>query len=455
MRGLIHRLAPRLACRRWSDLYPLQSFFPDDGWRHALIFRLLLFLPPCMLAAASGASVVVTTRPAFQVDHRSPTADKPQSKLWFAGGVWWALLPGAKSPTLWQRTDQGWVEHAALRTQLAGVPGRADVWFDRTGATAVSVDGSTLAIIRFHPIGVPVKNWRAERLAQWTAPSKEPIETVTIARDGVGRWWVAAPITASPDSFIPPGAESPVPARPRYGPPRDIVVWTSTDAVSWQRLAPLARGISGDDLCTVTPAPGGIGVAWSDQTRDHVAFVRHRDGAPPSEWDPVEIVAAGSKTADDHLHAAMTPDGTVWLATKNSVDQRNQPQLVLRLRPPQGGWLNLAYAPREQGIEPSRPVVAATSDPAVVVLGHTVYDLSHPFQGRIVFGRVDRSDARVIPNATVVIAPDPALRSRINDITMPKAPYPTDAPWIALASDTEGRVFETDLRRLAATPAVP
>ena len=58
---------------------------------------------------ADGVAFTPTTSPAFQVDYPAPTADKPQSKLWFMDGCWWALLPRATGPSLWQRTETGWL----------------------------------------------------------------------------------------------------------------------------------------------------------------------------------------------------------------------------------------------------------------------------------------------------------------------------------------------------------
>lgn len=40
----------------------------------------------------------------------------------------------------------------------------------------------------------------------------------------------------------------------------------------------------------------------------------------------------------------------------------------------------------------------------------------------------------------------PELRPRINEIATPKHAFPDDAPWIVLASDAQGQVFEADLR---------
>lgn len=402
--------------------------------------RLLSLCLLVALGAPLGASL-----PVFQLDRPHPTADKPQSKLWYVDATWWALLPGSRSPTLWQRGPSGWEEHPSLRDELDGLPGRADVWWDREGVTAACVEDATIAVLRLRSVGQPVTAWKPEVLARWTVPDTGALETVTIARDSTGRWWIAAPVDAS----VPAGSKPPF-----HGPDRDVLVWTSVDARTWQRLDPLARRVGGDDICTVTATADGIGVAWSDQNRDQVGFARHRSGADPATWEPTETIAAGNRTSDDHLHATLTADGTVWLATKNSVDLRGEPQLVLRVRPPSGHWQNLPYAPRREGAEPSRPVIVATPDSDLLLLGHTVYDRVDPSRGHIEFAPVNRSGPQEPTAFTRVLIPDAGLDSRINDLTTPKQPFPTDGPWIVLASDAQGRVFEADLRPVFATVPV-
>lgn len=259
-----------------------------------------------------------------------------------------------------------------------------------------------------------------------------------------------------PPPWRPPPPESgangagaqPKKRRSAGGAPRTVWVWSSADRVAWQALPPLETGIGGDDICTVTPTHDGIGVAWSDQIRDRVMFRRHLNAQAATTWEPAEVVAAGGRTADDHLHAALTDDGTLWLATKNSVDQLGAPQLVLRVRSPAGEWRNLPYAPRLETSEPSRPTIVAIAGSGMCLLGHTVYARNDPFRGRIEFARLTAAADPMLTPATTVIAPDPALHARINDLTTPKAPFPASAPWIVLASDAEGRVYEADLRSL-------
>lgn len=399
----------------------------------------------CLLAAAGavGIGVAATTEPAFGVDCAHPTADKPQSKLWHAAGNWWALLPNARGPSLWRRDASGWSECASVGRVLEGLPGRCDVWPDAAGVTAVGCAGDTIAVLRLRRDTEAPEGWRAERLASWKAPSLAPVETVTIARDGAGSWWVAAPVTVD-------GA----PVSPKAGGkalrPRRVLVWHSNDARTWTAQPALAEGIGGDDLCLVCTVAGGVGVAWSDQHRDEVGFRLHRDGRAPADWDPTEIVAAGGRTADDHLHAAQA-GGRLWLATKNSVDTTGLPQLVLRMREADRGWRNFPHGIKTAEATPSRPIITPTHDGRRLLLCQTNYDGTGAKRDTISGGVILVEAPAAEPSMTLLIAPSPGLKARLNDATGPKHAYPAEGPWLVLASDAQGRVYEADLRLLVPT----
>jgi hypothetical protein len=392
-------------------------------WRSSIngVRRAALRLAVLALGTAAGLAATdePTARAAFQVDFPYPTSDKPQSKLWHADGVWWALLPRSSGPSLWERTAGGWREHAGVTEKLRGVPGRGDVWSDGDGATVVTVADRMLAIIRLRRGGAGGP-WDADVRARLAAPVSDVIETATIARDGDGRWWVAAPISGR------------------------VFVWTSPDAKAWTAPEQLAGGLHVDDLCLVTPLPGGVAVIWSDQKGDAVRLRLHRTGGAISGWEKPVTIARGGGTADDHLDAAFAADGTVWLATKSSVDGPGRPQLILRVRDPQGTWRNYDYAPLGDAEAPSRPTVIATVTPGDVRLGHVVYGSGPAQRDRIVFGRADPMRAEILVDARTVIAPDDPT-ARVNDITGPKAAFPATGPWIVLASDAQGRVYEADL----------
>lgn len=370
--------------------------------------------------AAAGANADgPATAPVLQVDYPFPTADKPQSKTWFSHGRWWAILPRLAGPSLWERTAAGWVEHPETAAALAGLPGRADVWWDGDGATAASAADRIIRVFRLAPADAAARVWRAEVLATLPAPADDAIETVTLARDPGGVWWIATAVQEK------------------------IFAWSSRDGKQWSEPEAIGRGVDADDICAVVPLRSGVGVIWSNQKKETVNFRVHRTGEPAEVWDPVETVQSGNRNADDHLRAALAADGTLWVATKNSVDETGAPQFVLRVRSPDGVWRNLPYGRLAADTAISRPTLALAPDGAVW-LGHSVY--REKVRSEIVFGRADLRQAEVLTAPRAVIAPSPGPGARVNDPAGPKAVFPADAPWIVLASDAAGRVYEADLR---------
>ncbi len=362
-------------------------------------------------------------KPVFTVDAANPTADKPQSKLWFQDACWWALLPRSNGPSLWQRTAQGWKEHTEINLVLKGIPGRADVWADKEGVTAVGVSEDSLVVFRLIS-SAPEQPWKATVLAVLKTPAKEDIETATITRDAAGEWWVAADGTTA------------------------VYAWhAAADGRKWSQAICLKNGIGKDDISAITSFPGAVMVTWSNQKEDAVQYRLHRNGHTANDWEAQAVVEAGNKTADDHLHTALTPDGTVWMVSKNSVDSNGCAQLVLRVRNPAGAWRNFPYAPRTAGAEPSRPVIIAVANSKLLLTGHTIYDKTGRNKDHIEFAQVDTTTGGILTRKQVVIAAAPSLQTGVNNCTVPKAPFPADAPWIVLASDGSGRVYEADLRQ--------
>lgn len=150
-------------------------------------------------------------------------------------------------------------------------------------------------------------------------------------------------------------------------------------------------------------------------------------------------VQQGGKNADDHLNGALAEDGTLYVATKNSVDMVGAPQHVLRVRHPDGRWENNSYATLHERESPTRPIALLGGTPQRLFLLHTIHSRL-PDGGRdsyIVSIETDphRLDLTVEKRALSAVKP-------INNVTGPKRAYPADAPWIFLASDGEGNVYE-------------
>ena len=380
-----------------------------------------------------GAAIAADQHPVITVDYAHPTADKPQSKVWYAADRWWALLPRSAGPSLWERTEDGWTEHSDITEALRGLPGRADVWFEGDTATAVAVkalnkSNPTMTVFQLKRIAdADPPRWTPRVLAE-LAPSQTAalIETATITHDSAGRWWVAAVADTA------------------------VCVWHgAADGASWTGPIVLAEGLHDDDICVVTPLPDeAVGVLWSNQNTDTIALRAHPDGATPETWGPEEIAAAGGLTADDHLNTCLTPDGTLWVATKNSLDATDEPQFVLRKRTRDGVWSNWPYGIRHESTRPSRPIVVASTDGTTLLTGYGDNDRSvpSPHDARIVFHQVDDGEAVAIGAPTTVLSPAPGLKSFLQNVTGPRHPYPAQGMWLILASDSQGCVYEADLR---------
>lgn len=345
--------------------------------------------------------------PVLSVDVAAPTADKPQSKIWFAQGSWWAWLPVRGGSSVWRRGAGGeWARQSALDADLAGWPGRADVWADARADARADEDRACAVLVGERRLAFACLQWRGDGYALARPVVEIPVdgklETATLARDGRGGWWIA------------------------YGLGREMWVRRSADGWRWaERVS--ATPAAEDDLCAIVAVGQGVGVIWSDQAADTVWFRWRKDGA--AGWRPIEAIEQGGRNADDHIRASLSVDGRLLVAMKNSVDRIGSPQLVLRERSRAGRWKSLPYAPRTATGEPTRPVVLLGGQPERRFLLHSRYTKAG---SEIVRWEGDREE---------LLLPVKGL----NDITGPKARFPDGQLWIVLASDRDGNVYEARL----------
>jgi len=363
-------------------------------------------------------------RPVFRVDVPNPTADKPQSKLWYAHDHWWACLPTQDGNTIWRRSADGWSELDDTESPLRGLLGHGDVYADRDSVQVVLVSPEALTVVVMRYDEQRSGYVRAAPPTTWPVPTDGEIETATITKDQTGRLWVA------------------------YDARQSVWVRAATDpsGVRWTDPILLGRGTSDDDICAIARLCGGVGVVWSNQNSDSILFRFRRDAYSPDHWDQTEIVAQGDKTADDHLNCAVTEDGTLFVATKTSLDTPNQPLLSLRERLPDGRWRIHAYATLAPNAEPSRPIALVSHSPKQLVLCHTLYGAGSQKPGlNSIIGLICRyPDPDLHCKGVELIQPT----ARLNNVTGCKSSLPSNVPSVLLASDRDGNVYEAilDLR---------
>ncbi|WP_265522666.1 LamG-like jellyroll fold domain-containing protein, partial [Oerskovia flava] len=252
------------------------------------------------------------------------TGEKPQSKLWHAGGSWWAVLASASTTPagtwVWRYDDA-----AQTWTNVHRVSERTDVRADVKSAGDVAhvlLHGPTTTLVSIQRVaGTNTYEPWTQRTGATTI-SLPGSETATLDIDTTGRMWVASDTSSA--------------VQVRHSAP---------PYTSFSSPVTLATGITDDDLALVTAMPGGkIGVLWSDQSRKRFGFRTHADGANASTWTADERPAQssglslGGGMADDHLNVAMSDDGTLYAAVKTSYNSSSAPVIGLLVRHPDGTW---------------------------------------------------------------------------------------------------------------------
>lgn len=364
----------------------------------------------------------ITVQPIFQTNVPEPTQDKPQSKTWYAQGHWWALMPGTQGPVLYKRTHQGWRVQPEATQTMSEQPGKADVYATAQTAMAVLVGPCALTVVALHYVD-QAATYIPETLTALPIPDAcASIETATLTQDPQGTWWVAADM----DSLV--------------------LTWASADATTWQGPFTIGQHIGHDDICMIATLTDAVSVIWSDQQADCVWEATHTHGQPADQWTAPTAIDCGHKTADDHLNSTLLKDGTLIVATKNSLDQEDKPQFVLRVRTPQGVWHNLPCVNLTATEQPTRPLITQT--PA----GHLL--MAYTVTNRVGEGSYINLDQVNIPSTLDTLTFKNLLHVRsphasiVGNATATKAPFPADnnVPWLILFSDKQGRVFEADIR---------
>jgi PKD repeat protein len=277
----------------------------------------------------------------------SPTADKPQSKLWFVDGIWWADMFDTVSKT-WHifkldRATQKWVDTGVPIDNRANSSGDA-VWngsklYVASHVVTASGDSGSNASLANNPARLYRYSYDSARKT-FTLDAGFPSninnnssESLTVDRDSTGRMWASWTQVSRSSS----GAYS------------SAVYVNSTNGTDNQWGTPFVLPVSGanpapDDVSALVAFGGNrIGVLWSNQNTQTVNWAVHADGAATNTWTGGAVLT-GSRQADDHLNlkgVQADASGRVYAVVKTSADQvtgsSTRPQ-VLVLGLASGSW---------------------------------------------------------------------------------------------------------------------
>ena len=398
-----------------------------------------LLAPPPDLAVST-----TYTGPAYDpAVVRSPTRDKPQSKLWFNDGLWWAVMYAQDSHEfhIWwlDRGSQRWVDTGTLVDERPYARQDADI----VAGSLVIVSGGTndgsahhaIRLLRF-TYDAAARTYRLDAgYPVQVAPAGG--EAPTLAADPDGGLWVtfiadnrvhvaygAANLPALTPPFILPG-----------GP----------------------RAVVGAAQAAIVPRDDGVAVIWSNLAEDAVHYVAHRAGDDPATWQPAETALEGTLLADDHVSVAslVEEDGLhVFAAIKTGLDRapdRSQqaPQIVLLERRPDGTWGR--YQVGRVSEHHTRPVVGIDLvRHELLVFATSPFDGGQIYLKRSALDRIAFGDG--IGQAVITGTPDP----KINNATVAAQPFTAESGIVVLATDdVSGRYLFAEVGGTDASPPTP
>ena len=306
-------------------------------------------------AAVAATGDVGFPGPSYSGAGNVPTSDKPQSKLWYAHGSWWADMFDTASGT-WHifrldRATQQWQDTGVVLDDRANT--LADVLWDGTylyvasHVVTISGDSGTKASQPNSPGRLYRYSWSADR--GYTRDAGFPVtitsqssESLTIDKDTTGTLWATwTQVSATADGSYTSAVyvNSTTGADDRWGTPFVVPVAGST-------VAP-------DDISSVVAfGRNRIGILWSNQLEETVYWAVHDDGASRTSWRGSPAVR-GNRQADDHVNIkAVQADtsGRVFAVVKTSLDgsasaSSTDPQLLLlNYKPGTGAWSSTPVA---------------------------------------------------------------------------------------------------------------
>ncbi|CAN5657072.1 hypothetical protein BH10ACT1_BH10ACT1_26990 [soil metagenome] len=284
--------------------------------------------------------------PSFEGASGSPSGSKPESKLWYNDGTWWADLWDVGTGDFYvHRLDLGSRQWVRTNTRLdTRANSRSDSLWDGTHLYVAShafAEGSSNT-----PTGVAeLRRFSYDTNTDtYSLDSGFPVqinnarsETLVIDRDGNDRIWAT------------------------WVQNKQVMV-TVSDPGGVNFAAPTALPVSStkvstDDISAVLTFAGDkVGVLWSNQSDEKMYFTQ-RLQTPGSAWGPTEVAYSGKSAADDHINLKNVVDqgGRILAATKTSTSGSSNVLVTLLDRSPSGTWTSHPYG--TGGDNHTRPIV--------------------------------------------------------------------------------------------------
>src|SRR4028118_861370 len=281
----------------------------------------------------------------------NPTGEKPQSKLWFNDGLWWASLFNRATEEYhiyrYDWSAHTWNDTGTLIDERNS--SKADTLWD--GAHLYVVSAGTTKTNTSHGARVlrysydsATKKYTLDQGFPVTITSVGAGDGVVLDKDTSGKLWV----TYEQNNQI-------------------YVNRTLNDDRTWGTpfvLPVNGANVTSDDTSAVVAFDGQIGVMWSNQIDDAMYFATHTDGDPDNAWQGSRAAIQGPKNAAGHISLrslqAADSSGRVFAAVKTSLNDvpnpnPNAPLNLLLVRDRDGNWTNHVFG--RVGDDHTRPTL--------------------------------------------------------------------------------------------------
>src|SRR6476660_329145 len=271
----------------------------------------------------------------------APTGEKPESKLWFNDGRWWAsmFVPASRTWHIFylnrSATPEVWVDSGTVIDNRANTSsdtlwasGKLYIASHVKATSNNTIQGGQPAWLYLYSYDATTKTYHLDTGFPNNINNASS-ETLTLDRDSAGRLWTT------------------------WTQQQRVMVNSTTTNDQWgtPTVLPVANatGIDPDDISTIVAFAGKIGVLWSSQSNSTVYFSVRNSTDPISSWSPsVAVTVPGTGQADDHLNIKQLqadPSGRVFAVIKTSLDRAGSTsaQIVVLGRSSTGAWSRATF----------------------------------------------------------------------------------------------------------------
>ncbi len=357
---------------------------------------------------------MMSVTPLQNASFSANAGEKPQSKIFEYADQWWTVMPNKQGTWVFRLDGTAWTATQKISTNKST---HADVKIVDDLAHVLLYDGTKtqFATLQYDSVDNRFEAW-SQQPNVVNVPLSKGVETATIEADSTGRLWIASDAKSTVEVRYSDGLHS-----------------------TWSAPITVGSGIKSDDISTIIAMPNGtIGVFWSNQSTKRFGFKVHQDGAAANVWSADEIPGSqsalnvGKGMADDHMHAAVTSDGTVYVGVKTSYDKSGYPKMGLLVRRPNGVWDNF-YGINGSG---TRPVIALDEADNQLIIAYTTKEGG----GDIVYNTTPLDVINFSPSQLLI-------KGKVNNVTTAKV---ISSNKVVFLADSKSVLFTFDVAPPAA-----